>query len=50
MTEKEAYDELCAYTLSHDDPAFIHQYVVDAWCAQHADAQTKLLCFTGRQP
>ena len=46
MTEKEAYDELCAYTLSHGDPAFIHQYVVDAWCAQHADAQTKPIALT----
>jgi len=36
-----AYDELQAYTLAHGDPAFLHQHVVDAWSAQHADEQTK---------
>lgn len=41
MTEREAYDELCAYTLSHQSPEFIHQHVVDAFAAQHADATTK---------
>ena len=41
MTEREAYDELCAYTLSHGDPRFIHQNVVDAWAAQHAGERTK---------
>jgi hypothetical protein len=41
VTEGEAYDELCAYTLSHGDPQFIHQHVVDAWAAQHADERTK---------
>ena len=34
--EREAYDELCAYTLTHGDVTFIHQHVVDAWAAQHA--------------
>ena len=37
----EAYDELAAYTLSHGDPSFIHQHVVDAWYAQHATADDK---------
>lgn len=46
MTEKEAYDELCAYTLSRGDAEFIHQYAVDAWCAQHADARTKPIGLT----
>lgn len=36
MTEEEAYHEVTAYTLAHGDPAFIHQYVVDAYGAQHA--------------
>lgn len=33
---EDAYHELCAYTLSRGDPAFIHQHVVDAWAAQNA--------------
>ena len=41
MTTDEAYDELSAYTLSHQDPAFIHQHVVDAHGAQHASAEGK---------
>ena len=64
MTAAEAFDELCAYTLTHGGRAFIHQYVVDAYAAQTADARTKpikltfalvglhLLCekqFSGRQ-
>ena len=38
--EQDAYDELQCYTLAHADPAFVHQHVVDAWAAQHADDQT----------
>jgi hypothetical protein len=41
MTEREAYDELCAYTLSHRSLDFIHQHVVDAFAAQQADASSK---------
>ena len=41
LAEKEAYDELCCYTLAHGDPAFIHQHVVDAFAAQNANEQTK---------
>lgn len=41
MTEREAYDELCAYTLSHQSLDFIHQHVVDAFAAQRADASSK---------
>ena len=41
MTEQDAYNELQAYTLGHGDAAFIHQHVVDAWIAQHADLNTK---------
>lgn len=36
-----AYAELQCYTLAHGDLAFIHQHVVDAWAAQHADERTK---------
>ncbi len=39
--DKASYDELCAYTLAHRDPSFIHQLVVDAYTAQHADESTK---------
>jgi len=41
MTDREAYDELCAYTLTHRDPAFIHQHVVDVFAAQTANEETK---------
>lgn len=45
-SEPAAYDELQAYTLAHGDPAFIHQHVVDAWAAQHADEETKPIALT----
>src|SRR6266704_2742053 len=45
-SEKEAYDELCCYTLSHGDPSFIHQHVVDAFMAQNANEQTKPIGLT----
>jgi len=37
----EAYHELCAYTLSHGHPSFLHQHVVDAFAAQRANAESK---------
>jgi hypothetical protein len=43
---QEAFDELCAYTLSLRDPAFIHQHVVDAFAAQHAEAGGKPITIT----
>ncbi len=46
LSEVEAYHELCAYTLTHGDPAFIHQHVVDAFMAQHADERTKPIGLT----
>lgn len=46
MTEDEANDELRAYTLTHGDPSFIHQHVVDAFMAQHADENTKPIGIT----
>ena len=39
--EQDAYYELSAYTLTHGDPAFIHQHVVDAYAAQHASPESK---------
>jgi Family of unknown function (DUF5946) len=41
QSEQEAYNELSYYTLSHGDPCFIHQYIVDAYAAQHADEKSK---------
>src|ERR1700722_16989784 len=39
--ENRAYEELSGYTLSHWTPAFIHQYVVDTYAAQHVNKQSK---------
>lgn len=39
--EEQAYHEVSAYTLTHGDRAFIHQYVVDAWAAQQADVDSR---------
>ena len=36
-----AYQELQCYTLARGDSTFIHQHVVDAWAAQHADSSTR---------
>ena len=41
ISERDAYDELCAYTLTHGGAAFIHQHVVDAFAAQHATPASK---------
>lgn len=40
-TAQDLYNELAFYTLAHGDPAFIHQYAVDAFAVQHADAKSK---------
>jgi hypothetical protein len=40
-TDQHLYDELAFYSLSHGAHAFIHQHVVDAFTAQHADQNTK---------
>lgn len=45
-SERQAYDELQCYTLEHGGPGFIHQHVVDAWAAQHADVNTKPIGLT----
>jgi uncharacterized protein DUF5946 len=41
LPEQAAYEELQAYTLGLPDERFVHQHVVDAWMAQHADERTK---------
>lgn len=46
LSEGNAYDELQSYTLAHGDRTFIHQHVVDAWAAQHADERTKPIALT----
>jgi hypothetical protein len=46
MTSEDDYNELCYYTLAHRDPSFIHQHVVDAFAAQHADEKTKPIKLT----
>ncbi|MBU6429711.1 MAG: hypothetical protein KGR26_11910, partial [Cyanobacteria bacterium REEB65] len=38
---RQLYDELSAYTLSLADPGFSHQFVVDAYAAQHVAEDTK---------
>lgn len=43
---RDAYHELCAYTLAHGDASFIHQHVVDAFAAQSADESTKPIALT----
>ena len=42
-SERERYHELTAYTLSRQDPSFIHQHAVDAFAAQTADDNTKAI-------
>jgi hypothetical protein len=44
--EQDAFDALCAYTLTRRDAAFIHQHAVDAFAAQHADESTKPIKIT----
>jgi Family of unknown function (DUF5946) len=44
--ERDAYHQLCGYTLTHGDPAFIHQHVVDAFAAQTADEGGKPIAVT----
>lgn len=41
-----AYDDLCCYSLTHGDPAFIHQHVVDAYAAQDAKTGDKPIRLT----
>lgn len=39
--DRELYNELQYYTLSHPDPDFIHQHAVNAFAAQTADENTR---------
>ena len=41
VSEQDAYNDLCGYTLTHGGATFIHQHVVDAFAAQRADEQSK---------
>jgi hypothetical protein len=45
-SDQQLYDELAYYTLSLGDATFIHQHIVDAFCAQHADKDTKAIAIT----
>jgi Family of unknown function (DUF5946) len=45
-SEHDAYHELCGYTLTHGDAAFVHQHVVDAYAAQRADDATRPIGLT----
>ncbi len=45
-SEQDLYNELCCYTLNHAGALFVHQHVVDAFAAQHADDQTKPITLT----
>ena len=40
-SDQDLYNELSYYALSHPDPWFIHQHIVDAYAAQKADADAK---------
>lgn len=44
--EYDLYTKLSYYTLSHKDPSFIHQYIVDAYTAQTADESIKPIAIT----
>ena len=46
FSDESLYHELMCYTLAHPSPAFPHQYVVDAHCAQHATEATKPVAIT----
>ncbi len=47
MSDAESdFHKLCYYTLAHGDPSFIHQHVVDAFAAQHAEDSDKPIKLT----
>jgi len=41
LSDQDLYNDLALYTLELRDPEFIHQHIVDAYAAQHAEANTK---------
>jgi len=40
---RQLYYEITYYTLPKNDPSFIHQYVVDAYAAQHSGVSTRTI-------
>jgi hypothetical protein len=40
-SDQDLYHELSCYTLAHSDSSFLHQHIVNAYTAQHADETTK---------
>jgi len=40
-SDQDLYLELSYYTLAHPNPSFIHQHIVDAYAAQHAEETGK---------
>jgi hypothetical protein len=44
--DQDLYNQLAYYTLSHPNPLFIHQHIVDAYTAQSADEFTKPIAIT----
>jgi hypothetical protein len=47
VIDDELYNQLAYYTISHPDPSFLHQHVVDAYAAQCAceDSRTIQIVF-----
>ena len=45
LSADEAYNELCCYTMTLGDGSFIHQHVVDAYCAQTYTVEDKPIGF-----
>ena len=37
----QAFSDLCSYTVSTQDPSFLHQHAVDAYGAQHAGGNSR---------
>jgi hypothetical protein len=46
VSDQDLYNQLADYTLTHLDPSFIHQEVVDAYAAQHATEKSKPVYLT----
>lgn len=46
QSNQEAYNQLAYYTLSLQDPSFIHQHIVDTYTAQNANDHTKPIAIT----
>ena len=46
ISPKDAYDQLCCYSLTLGDKTFVHQHVVDAFAAQNATHDDKPIRLT----